>query len=177
MTKTLATWLMSALLLGPAIARAEVTPSLEVDGALMADDGTTDSVSGGFGFKGLFGYSPDLYPLLLMPEVAVTQHFFFDTYSRRTTRILGGMRLGVTAAVEPSLSFHLGYGFSHGEDGDAILDRNGFTYDVALGVDWRLERWVTLGPRLTYSGQIAKTGSGTEGAHWLDLGLSTTFWL
>jgi len=171
-------WLpAAALLLAPAVARAEVTPSVGAAGALMVDDGVTDSVSGGFGVKGFIGYSPELYPLLLVPELGVSQHFFGDLYGRRTTRLLGGVRLGVTAAVEPSLSLHLGYGFSDGQDGDAILDRNGFTYDVAAGVDWRLERWFTIGPRLTYCGLIAQTGSGAEGAHWLDLGLNATFWL
>jgi hypothetical protein len=105
------------------------------------------------------------------PELALGYLRFADVYARDTLQILGGGRVALPGTLEPSLYLHLGWGKAHGVDVDAVLDRSGLTLEAGAGVDLRLGgRWI-LGVALAYNTLRAETGSGTDVAHWLSLGV------
>lgn len=157
--------------------RAEVTTRLGVDAALLinpVEPGT--ETAGGFGLQGLVGYSPEWEPIILVPEVGGSFHAFDDRYGRMLTRVVAGARFGLAAAVEPSLSVHLGYGHSWGQDVDAVLAPHGFTLDTTLTCDFRFERWLSLGPQIGYLTFIAPTATDTHTFHVLSAGMGVTAW-
>lgn len=165
------------LLLWTPPAGAEVTARLGADATVLinpVEPGT--ETAAGLGLTALVGYSPEWEPIILVPEVGGSVHAFDDRYGRMLTRVVAGARLGVAAAVEPSLSVHLGYGHSWGQDVDAVLAPDGFTLDTTLGCDFRLERWLSLGPQIGYLTFIAPTERDTQTFHALSAGMGVTAW-
>jgi len=167
--------LVVASCVGPA--HAEVTARLGADATLLinpVEPGT--ETAPGLGITGLVGYSPELEPLILVPEIGGSFHWFDDRYGRMLTRAVAGARLGVAAAVEPSLSLHLGYARTWGHDVDAVLAPDGFTLDTIVACDFRLERWLSLGPQIGYLTVLAPTDRDTHTFHVVSLGAGVTGW-
>lgn len=179
----LAAALTTALTTSPAA--AEVVVGAELDAGFMFADGLATSVLGGPELALSVGYSPDLFPLIVVPELRAGYGYAFgsggttnqgDGTSFHTLRGLGGVRLGYAGPVEPTLSLHVGYGLQLGDDHDASITTHGVAFDAILGVDWRIDRTYTVGPRLGYAGLVEPGDSGRT-AHWATIGVAAGFWL
>lgn len=155
------------LLLGSARARSETVLGIEPRAALVVDDPVRLGPELGL----TVGYSPDLYPLLLVPELELDGSVFPGSPLFGVGRVLAGLRLGVTAAVEPSVYVHAGYGFSSSAGPDGVM--HGLGLDAGAALDGRLSRELTLGGTFGYQGLVAGDGS----AHGLALGLRIGLWL
>ncbi len=114
------------------------------------------------------GYSAELYPLLIMPELVLSGSVHPGDASFGQLRATAGLRAGVTAALEPSIYVHGGYGLLAGL-GDAS---HGFAFDAGLALDKRLERGLTLGGALGYQGH-----HGAATLHGLVAAMRIGFWL
>ena len=86
-----------------------------------------------------------------------------------------GVRGGVAASVEPSLSLHGGYSYRAGDDPLRPLAHHAFTYDAIVGLDFRVSRALSLGPQLSYLGFVFPGDSTVD--HVIAAGLGITGWL
>ena len=145
-------------------AAAEVVLGIEPRAELMI----RDPPRFGPGLSLTLGYSLDLYPLLLAPELELGGSIFPGEDWLGDLRAMAGLRVGFTAAVEPSIYLHAGYGLV----GAADLVAHGFAVDAGATLDGRLSREVTLGGSLGYQGIVAGDGS----MHGIVLGPHVVFW-
>jgi hypothetical protein len=156
---------LAALVGPPASARAETVLGIEPRASLVIADPPRFGPELGL----TVGYSPDLYPLLLVPELELDGAIYPGTPLFGIGRVLAGMRVGVTASVEPAAYFHVGYGFA---DTEGALD-HGFAVDAGAALDGRISRTLTVGGTLGYQGLVA----GDASAHGLTAGLRIGIWL
>ena len=152
------------LLLGSRSAAAEVVVGIEPRAELVIKDGARF----GPGLIATLGYSLDLYPLLLAPEIEIGGSIFPGEGWFGDVRAMGGLRVGFTASVEPSIYVHAGYGFV----GAKQLAAHGFAVDAGAALDGRLSREVTLGGSLGYQGIVA----GDSSMHGIVLGAHVGVW-
>jgi hypothetical protein len=148
---------------------ASAEPVIGVDGhgALAFKSG----VHPGAGGTIYAGYSLDLEPVLVEPELAVG----LEGYPGDSTlafRGMGGVRVGFTGPVEPSLFVHLGYGFLKPFTGISTSLVNAFAIDSGVSVDYRPKRWLTIGGTVGYEGLI-----GSASLHGIFLGPRIAFWI
>ena len=123
-----------------------------------------------------FGYALDTYPLLLVPELAVSGAWYPTLDGAASLRAMAGARVGLTTLVEPALFVHAGYGARLGNvdgNGNVDVDVHGAAVDAGLAVDKRLGRDLTLGGAVGYQGLVAGAGS----LHAVALAFRATFWL
>lgn len=148
-------------------AHAEAVVGLEARGEVKATE--SSSVRGGPSILAGIGYSFDTYPVLVLPEVVATGAVWPDDKPFFPVRAVAGVRLGFTTVVEPQIYTHVGYGF--------IVHRgdisHGFAVDAGFGLDYRLQREITIGGTLGYEGLVA----GAASAHGGVLGVRLGFWL
>ncbi len=163
----------SAVLLGvicvawSAEARAEVAVGLEARGEVKALESGT--VRGGPSVLASIGYAFDTYPVLVLPEVVATGAVWPDDKPWFPGRAVAGIRLGFTTVVEPQIYTHVGYGFLF-HRGDVS---HGLALDAGFGLDYRIQREITIGGTLGYEGLVA----GNASAHGGVLGVRVGFWL
>jgi hypothetical protein len=148
-------------------ARAEVAVGLEGRGEVKARE--SGDVRGGPSILASIGYAFDTYPVLVLPEVAATGAVWPDDKPWFPVRAVAGIRLGFTTVVEPQIYTHVGYGF--------IVHRgdisHGLALDAGFGLDYRIQREITIGGTLGYEGLVA----GNASAHGGVLGVRVGFWL
>jgi hypothetical protein len=152
------------LLLGSHGAAAEVVVGIEPRAELVIKEGARF----GPGLIAMLGYSLDLYPLLLAPEIEIGGSLFPGEAWFADVRAMGGLRVGFTASVEPSIYAHAGYGFVGATD----LAAHGFAVDAGAALDGRLSREITLGGSLGYQGILA----GDSSMHGIVLGAHVGVW-
>jgi len=152
------------LLLGARGAAAEAVVGIEPRAELVI----RDKARFGPGLMATLGYSLDLYPLLLAPEIEIGGSIFPGDAWFGDVRAMGGLRVGFTASVEPSIYLHAGYGFVGSEQAMA----HGFAVDAGAALDGRLSREVTLGGSLGYQGIVAADSS----MHGIVLGAHVGVW-
>jgi hypothetical protein len=165
-------WLPAAVGLAAALgalaaapnARAEVVLGIEPRAELVI----RDPPRLGPGLSLTLGYSLDLYPLLLAPELELGGSIFPGEDWFGDLRAMAGLRVGFTASVEPSIYLHAGYGFVGADE----LAAHGFAVDAGATLDGRLSREVTLGGSLGYQGIVA----GDASMHGIVLGPHVVFW-
>jgi hypothetical protein len=145
-------------------ARAEVVVGVEPRAELVV----RESPRVGPALAAFFGYSLDLYPLLLEPELELNAAIFPGDDWFGSIRAMAGLRAGVTLSVEPSIYVHAGYGLVGSEE----LVAHGFAIDAGAALDGRLSREVTLGGALGYQGVVA----GDSSIHGIVAGLHASFW-
>lgn len=176
---TITATVITVVLLCSATAQAKITAQAQVDGSVFLDEyARAESVwetDGGVGLTGLLGYRVDLGAVALTPELGFNYCWFSDPYDRATLRILGGGRVTLPWKVEPSAYLHMGWGRARGQDGDAVLDRYGFTLDAGLALDYYVLNGWSIGLQAGYNALLAETGSGTDVAHWFNFGVHTGF--
>lgn len=148
-------------------ADAEVAIGLEARGEVKATDAGT--VRGGPSVLASIGYAFDTYPVLVLPEVVATGAVWPDDKPFFPGRAVAGIRLGFTTVVEPQIYTHVGYGFLF-HRGDVS---HGFAVDAGFGLDYRIQREITIGGTLGYEGLVA----GNASAHGGVLGVRLGFWL
>ena len=156
-----------AALASPGVASAEPVIGVDAHGAL----GFKSGVRPGVGGTVIGGYSLDLEPVLLEPELAMGLEGY-PGENALAFRGMGGIRAGFTGPVEPSLFVHLGYGFikPFGATGGPIM--SAFALDAGVSVDYRPARWFTVGGSLGYEGLVAH-----ESLHGIFLGPRIAFWI
>ena len=148
-------------------ASAEPVLGVDAHGALAFKNGVRPAV-GGTVFA---GYSLDLEPVLVEPELAVGLEGY-PGQSVLAFRGMGGVRVGFTGPVEPSLFLHLGYGFTKPFTAGVTSSlSSAFAIDSGVSVDYRAERWLTVGGTLGYEGLI-----GHDSLHGIFLGPRVAFW-
>ena len=158
---------LASMWVSPNEASAEPVIGVDAHGALAFKSGVRPAVGGTvYG-----GYSLDLEPVLLEPEIAIGLEGYPGD-SVLAFRGMGGIRAGFTGPVEPSLFLHLGYGFTKpfGAVGGSIV--SAFALDTGVSVDYRPARWLTVGGTLGYEGLIGK-----ESLHGIFLGPRIAFWI
>lgn len=156
-------------------ARAEVTLTAEPQAGIVVPN----DAEGFLGGAARLGYAFDsLYPILVAPELSLEGHAITTDPVVGTFRAVGGVRVGILASVEPSVYVHAGYG-GVGVSFAPALGANGlsswasnFTLDAGAALDFRLERWITLGVAAGYVGFF-----GDSSLHGAVLGPHVTFWL
>jgi hypothetical protein len=123
-------------------------PRLEL---LVPDD---PRPGGGLAFTA--GYAAELYPLYILPEASFSVGVFPGDQTFAQLRATGGVRAGLTAAVEPSIHVHAGYGIiaAPAPAGGRGLGFDGFALDAGLGLDKRVERGLTLGGHAELPGAL-----------------------
>ena len=152
-------------LLSAASARAEPTIEVETRGELAFGDEVLPAP----GLEATFGWALDTYPLLLVPEVALSGTWHPTIGQAGVVRALAGGRVGLTTLVEPAIYVHGGYGAWIA--GEGVV--HGGAIDAGLAVDKRLSRDLTLGGALGYQGLFA----GRSTLHGLAAGFHIGFWL
>ena len=158
-----------ALLLDARAAAAEVVLGMEPRVELMF----RDRPRFGPGLMVTLGYSLDLYPLLLAPEIEVGGSIYPGEGPFGDARVMGGLRVGFTASVEPSIYVHAGYGFVDEHPVDAEpANAHGFAVDAGATLDGRLARELTLGGSLGYQGIVA----GGSSMHGIVAGIHLGVW-
>jgi hypothetical protein len=155
---------LAATLCGARAARAEVVVGIEPRAELVI----ADPPRFGPGLVTMLGYSLDLYPLLLAPELELGGSIFPGEGWFGDLRAMGGLRVGLTAQVEPSIYVHAGYGFV----GSNAALAHGFAIDAGATLDGRLSRELTLGGSLGYQGIVA----GGSSIHAIVLGAHVGVW-
>lgn len=178
----------------PAGAEPVLRPS--VHGAFHAYDG--DLAGGGLAIA-TAGYSLELDPILLVPEIAASIGGFGGDFEGYGIRALGGLRAGFAylGKLEPSLFLRGGYGH-------LALDRDPFdaapyrpvpqhesihsgALQVGVSLEHRVDRDLTLGGELIYDalfydrrpaffGPTSREG-GLVVAHSVSAGFTVAFWL
>jgi hypothetical protein len=155
-------------LAAPSVARAEPKIELEARGELLfGDDPFGNEIFGGPGLGVTFGYALDTYPILVVPELALTGAYYPDE-AFGSARATAGIRAGLTTIVEPSVYAHFGYGALPTE----LAVGHTFTLDAGVTVDKRLSRGLTIGGSRGYQGFV-----GDVDAHGLTGGFHVGFWL
>ncbi len=114
-----------------------------------------DSPEGtGFGLRLRLGWDPGLDTLLISPEVNVEYvHFPSDVSAGRAQRVMAGragLRLGYKGKLSPQLLLHVGYAGREGVSGASLARLHGMTWDIGLGLDYRLLRWLSVGTEFLY---------------------------
>ena len=155
---------LGAMLCSATEAQAEVVLGFEPRVELVI----ADPPRFGPGLITTLGYSLDLYPLLVAPELELGGSIFPGEGWFGDLRAMGGLRVGFTAAVEPSIYLHAGYGFVGSNDAAA----HGFAIDAGATLDGRLSRELTLGGSLGYQGIVA----GDSSIHGIVLGAHLGVW-
>jgi hypothetical protein len=163
---------VAALITTSRSARAEWVARPTVDGLAVIDDG---AVAGGVMGGAVFGYNAELEPILVVPEIRAGLGYFGGEVDGWLARALAGVRAGITAAVEPALFVHVGYGYgtvtrmgvSHGE--------HGFALQTGLALDYRMKRWLTFGGELVYDVMLFDEG-GVQALHGVGGGVNIAFW-
>jgi hypothetical protein len=148
----------------PTTGRAEPVVGVEARSELAFSDAPAPAPALG----ATFGYALDTYPLLLVPELAVSGAWYPTLDDAASLRAMAGARVGLTTLVEPALFVHAGYGARLGN-----VDVHGAAVDAGLAVDKRLGRDLTLGGAIGYQGLVAGAGS----LHAVALAFRATFWL
>lgn len=146
--------------------------SVEARGEVMAGE---KRVFGGPGVGAELGYAFDVHPVVyVMPEVSVTGAVYLPSPVTGGFRGTGGVQVGVTAEVQPSAYFHVGYGgFADkaGKLGPKDLAHS-FTLDAGLSIDKLVERSFSVGGSIGYQGFL-----GDVNAHGVAFGFHVGFWL
>lgn len=168
-----ATWLAASA------ASAEVVGRLDAEAMLVIDTAAPSTLlAGGGGGELLFGYSFELYPVVLVAELGGSFHAAGGDATYLIPRAVGGVRVGAALAVEPSLAVHFGYGNRHTTVttplGDVSASAHAFTFDTELRLDVRLERELTIGPQVQYNLLVA-TDDGSQ-LHGVSLGGGAAWW-
>jgi hypothetical protein len=166
----LATLSAAALVCGdPRLASAEPVLGLEPRLELLVPDDPRPG--GGLAFTA--GYAVELYPLYVLPEASFSVSAFPGDQTFASFRATGGVRAGITAAVEPSIYVHGGYGlvFAGGMAGGGG-GFDGFALDAGVGLDKRVDRGLTLGGTLGYQGLF-----GSDAMHGMAAAFRVGFWL
>jgi hypothetical protein len=145
-------------------ARAEVVIGIEPRAELVV----REAPRVGPALATFFGYSLELYPVLLEPELELNAAIFPGDGWFGSIRAMAGLRAGITLSVEPSIYVHAGYGLVGSEE----VVAHGFAIDAGAALDGRLSREVTLGGALGYQGVVA----GQSSLHGLVAGLHASFW-
>lgn len=120
----------------------------------------------GIGGSGTFGWGLDLEPLIVAPELSLSAHVVPAAGTASLLRALAGARVGLAAAVEPSVYARIGAGMTDAEGAPAAA--GGVAIDAGAALDLRLSRDVTVGGHLGYAG-LASLGDG-DGLHALAIG-------
>lgn len=161
------------LLVAPTTARAEGLLRPHAHGKVVVEDGR---VAGG-GHLGLSGgYNVELDPLLIEPEATASFGGFGGEVAGFDARALGGLRVGVETAVEPSIVLRGGYGHITLDRG-AATGLHGGALQVGVAVDDRLSRELSVGGEVTYDAFLFDGGGGTEVIHTVSAGLAFHIWL
>jgi hypothetical protein len=145
---------------------AQAEPVVSIEPRL--DFAISDDPRPGPGLAVGAGYSAELYPVLLMPELVLSGSVHPGDATFGQLRATAGLRAGVTAALEPSIYVHGGYGLVVGP-GPAS---HGFAFDAGLALDKRLDRGLTLGGALGYQGHY-----GDATLHGMVAAMRIAFWL
>lgn len=148
-------------------ANAEVVIGVEARGEVKKSD--AGPIRGGPSVLASIGYAFDTYPILVLPEAAVSAAVWPADKPFFPGRVVGGIRFGFTAVVEPQIYTHAGYGFIF-HRGDIS---HGFALDAGLGLDYRIQREITIGGVAGYEGLFA----GDASAHGGTFGVRVGFWL
>jgi hypothetical protein len=148
-------------------ANAEVVIGVEGRGEVKATD--AGPIRGGPSVLASIGYAFDTYPILVLPEAAVTAAVWPADRPFFPGRAVAGIRFGFTAVVEPQIYTHGGYGFIF-HRGDVS---HGFALDAGFGLDYRVQREITVGGVAGYEGLFA----GKASAHGGTFGVRVGFWL
>ncbi len=164
--------MLTALTLGTGEAAAEVSLRPTVFGTLLIDNG---EVAGGGLLDLAVGYNLEFEPLLLVPEIAASFGGYGGGFNGFMTRALGGFRGGFAGPVEPSLFLRGGYGHMLLTRSGATDLAHGGVFQVGLALDYRPERWVTIGGELLYDLFIFKQQE-IDTSHGLGLGFTAAFW-
>jgi len=149
-------------------AAAEVVVGIEPRAELTFRDGPRFGPSLGLSI----GYSLDLYPLLLAPEIELGGAIFPGSAWFGALRAMAGLRAGFTASVEPSIFAHVGYGLAGPREGSDDSVGHGLGIDAGAALEGRLSRLVTLGAAVSYQGIVA----GEESLHGLAAGARLGLW-
>jgi len=179
MRRALAGMFAFASLLTASTASAELVGRIDAEAALLIDKaGPATLLAGGGGGELLFGYSFELYPVIVVAELGGSFHGAGGDATYLVPRAVGGLRVGLSLDVEPSAAIHFGYGNRRTTvstaAGDATASAHAFTFDLELRCDFRLERSFTIGPQLQYNLLVA-TADGSE-LHGLSLGGGAAVW-
>ncbi len=160
-----------SLIATPTRAWAEPVLNLEARGEVM---GGESRVFGGPGAAVEFGYAFELYPLFVMPELSATGAPYFPSPVTGGFRATGGVQVGLTLEVQPSIYTHLGYGgFAGGAGRFGPKDvLSSFTIDAGFCLDKLIERSFSIGGNLGYQGFV-----GEVDAHGGVFGFHVSFWL
>lgn len=153
-----------------------VSPSAGMFIADYARAGVVTEVSPAFVADFAIGFGIDAGELLVVPEVGGEVGYLGDSYERLLVRAHGGARLATRDAPAFHVFMHGGYAQQSGVDSDALLHRSGFGMDAGAGLLWPVATHFAVGPRLTWATLQAGTGSGTDGTHWVVLGLEAAYW-
>ncbi len=148
-------------------AKAEVVVGVEGRGEVKRTD--SGDIRGGPSILASIGYAFDTYPVLVLPEAAVSGAVWPADRPFFPGRAVAGIRFGFTTVVEPQIYTHAGYGF--------IVHRgdisHGFAVDAGFGLDYRIQREITIGGTAGYEGLVA----GKASAHGGTFGVRVGFWL
>ncbi len=110
--------------------------------------------STGLGLRLRLGWDPGLDKLLLSPEInAEYVHFRSDSSPSRAQRLMAGragLRLGYKGRLSPQLLLHVGYAGREGVGGAPLARLHGLTWDIGMGLDYRLLRWLSVGTEVLY---------------------------
>lgn len=161
-----------AMTLSTRAAYAEWVARPNVDGVAVIDDG---QAAGGVYGGVLFGYNAELEPVLLVPEVAGGFGYYAGEVTGIMGRALAGLRAGITASVEPALFAHFGYGYGVVTRGGVSHGEHGFAIRTGLSLDYRIERWITVGGELVYDVLLFSEG-GVGALHSPGGGFTVAFW-
>jgi len=158
-------------------ARAELTARADIGPSLLVDAAGDHALAGAGGGGTLaLGYSWDFYPVLLIHEIGGSFRGFDDQYSRIMAHGFAGVRIGAALSVEPSLALHLGYGYAHGELAGGALTQHGLTFDTELRLDFRLERWLTVGPTVRHELMLARGDTRRGDVHVVSASGGAALW-
>ena len=166
----------------PATAAGNVIVTTRIDVPIIYDEyareETVYEMDAAVGLGALLGYGFELADgrAALVLEAGGGYIWSFDPYERGTGHVIGGAQLGFgNSRLLTSIYFHLGWGASEGQDGDALLQRRGLFVDFGLAAMFRIARIVALGVRIGYNALAAETGSGMHTTHWIVTGIQTAF--
>jgi hypothetical protein len=163
----LAALALASVLVGfviPEEARADVAIELEPRASFIVPGDPYPGV----GLATTAGLSLDLEPILVMPEIELAGDGFPSLHAG-TFRAMGGVRVGLTAAVVPAVFLHVGYGFL----GQSGVYAHAFSLDTGFSLDYRISRLFTIGGTLGYE----TLANGDGAVHGAFIGPRLSFWI